>query len=89
MSISTRPAASSFATSGLPASSRAFSGRPRPRSQSAIIGRRGLVAGDPAGRAQLGQRLGVPAGEVGRDAGGLPDRADPAGPVRGAAIACR
>ncbi len=63
MSISARPAASSFATSALPASSKAFAGRPRPRSQSAIIGKRALVARHPAGRAQLGQRLGVPAGD--------------------------
>ncbi len=38
MSISAFPAASSLATSGLAAIASAFSGRPRPRSQSAITG---------------------------------------------------
>ena len=40
MSISARPAASRRATSGLPAIASACSGRPRPRSQSAITGSR-------------------------------------------------
>ena len=38
MSISALPAASSLATSGLAAMASAFSGRPSPRSQSAITG---------------------------------------------------
>ena len=40
---------------GSRASASARSGRPRPRSQSAIIGRCARVAGDPADGAQLGQ----------------------------------
>ncbi len=78
MRISSASSPVSSAASGLRASSIARSGRPTPRSQSAISGKQRRLAAHPARRAQFGERLRPVAAVVGGDSDGFADRGDPA-----------